>query len=153
MVLGTATGADDVVQDADVRAWLARDRLDADRPFRPWYLRVVANAARNARRGRGRRAALELRSGRSTVEQLAPDPAERIVADEALQHALTALNGLRADDRLIIGLRYFEHLGERDVAEVLGCPAGTVKSRLSRALGRLRSELEAGRRHDGEEVR
>jgi RNA polymerase sigma-70 factor (ECF subfamily) len=149
VVLGHADGADDVVQDADTRAWRARAGIDPDRPFRSWYLRVVANAARNNRRSRGRHAALELRGARAIVATPASveagDPAERIVSDEELQAVLAGLNRLRRQERLVIGLRFFEQLSEREMAEVLGCAPGTVKSRLSRAMGQLRRELQRNR--------
>ncbi|MDQ2942027.1 MAG: hypothetical protein M3R05_07565, partial [Chloroflexota bacterium] len=54
---------------------------------------------------------------------------------------LTAISGLREDDRLIIGYRYFLELDEAETGEALGIARGTVKSRLSRALRRLRSEI------------
>ena len=55
---------------------------------------------------------------------------------------IAAMNRLGRDDRLVIALRHFEQLGEAEMADVLGCPAGTVKSRLSRAMNRLRAQLE-----------
>ncbi|MGE3685814.1 MAG: RNA polymerase sigma factor [Acidimicrobiia bacterium] len=142
VVLGSATGADDVVQDADVRAWRARASIDPARGFRSWYLRVVANAARNGRRARGRRAALELRDARSSGADTAPDPADRVVTAAERRAVIAAVNRLGRDDRLVIALRHFEQLGEGEMAEVLGCPPGTVKSRLSRAMARLREQLE-----------
>ena len=54
---------------------------------------------------------------------------------------LAALNHLDVDDRTVIALRYFEQLAEAEMAEVLDCPPGTVKSRLSRARVRLRQLL------------
>ena len=143
VVLGTAGGADDIVQDADVRAWKARSSIDADRSFRAWYLKVVANAARNSRRSRGRRAALELRDAHREARATPADPAEQAVSDDERRVVLAALGRLGPDDRLVIALRHFEQLGEAEMAEVLGCPPGTVKSRLSRAMTRLRTELVA----------
>ena len=58
---------------------------------------------------------------------------------------LAAINRLAAGDRLVIALRHFEQLAEHEMAEVLGCPAGTVKSRLARAMSRLREELATSR--------
>jgi len=143
VVLGSPAGADDVVQDADLRAWRARATVDPERPFRSWYLHVVANAARNDRRARGRRAALEIReTSRAPIEPVA-DPAERAVTAEQRQAVLAAINRLGAPDRLVIALRHFEQLGEHEMADVLGCPAGTVKSRLARAMARLRDQLAA----------
>ena len=141
VVLGTSSGADDVVQDADVRAWRARNTIDPERAFRSWYLHVVANTGKNARRSFGRRAALELRDARASLPGVGADPADRIVTDIERQTVIAAVNRLRRDDRLIIGLRHFEQLGEAEIAEVLGCPTGTVKSRLSRAMERLRRQL------------
>ena len=140
VVLGTASGADDVVQDADVRAWRARGTIDPDRAFRSWYLHVVANTGKNARRSFGRRAALELRDAQAS-DTAAPDPADRVVTDAERRAVIAAINRLGRDDRLVIGLRHFEQMGEAEMAEVLGCAAGTVKSRLSRAMTRLRQQL------------
>ena len=64
VVLGTRDGADDVVQIAMQRAWSSFGRYDAGRPFKPWFLRIVANTARNDRRQRGRRAQLRQRAER-----------------------------------------------------------------------------------------
>lgn len=135
MVLGSASDADDVVQVASERAWLAVRTVDPARGFRPWFLRIVANTARNHRRARWRRRRAELRLAARPIE--GDDPvtaAEREVV-------LAALNRLAEPERLVIALRHFEQLNEREMAEVLGCPPGTVKSRLSRAMTHLRSEL------------
>ncbi len=141
VVLGTADGADDVVQIAMERAWSAFERYDQDRPFRPWFLRIVANTARNDRRQRGRRAALRVRAEhqRGDVQASAEDDVLTLL-DRT--HVLAALNHLDVDDRTVLALRYFEQLGESEMAEVLDCAPGTVKSRLSRARQRLRSHLE-----------
>ena len=130
VVLGAATDADDVVQAASERALAAIVRFDPARSFRPWFLRIVANSARNQRRSRWRRHAAELRLAAqpATVD----DPAAAVV-DEGRRHAVVAaLNHLAVDDRLVIALRHFEQLSEREMADVLACPPGTVKSRLSR---------------------
>jgi RNA polymerase sigma-70 factor, ECF subfamily len=140
VVLGTPDGADDVVQIAMERAWSSFARYDADRPFLPWFLRIVANTARNDRRQRGRRAALRLRAAHERPgDQASAEEAVMTVLDRS--RVLTALNGLDVDDRTVIALRYFEQLGEAEMAEVLACPPGTVKSRLSRARVRLRDQL------------
>jgi RNA polymerase sigma factor (sigma-70 family) len=141
VVLGTANGADDAVQEADVRAWRARTTIDPDRSFRSWYLHVVANAGKNARRTFARRAALELRDVHSSPAVAAADPAERVVTEDERRAVIAAVNRLGRDDRLVIALRHFEQMGEAEMAEVLGCATGTVKSRLSRAMARLRAQL------------
>lgn len=140
VVLGSAEGADDAVQDATIRSWRAITGLDPQRGFRSWYLRAVANTARNDRRSRGRRARLALRA---LPEAVPADPEASAVTSEERRVVLHALNRLDAADRLVIALRYFEDLPVTEVAQVLDCPEGTVKSRLSRAMARLRAELPA----------
>jgi RNA polymerase sigma factor (sigma-70 family) len=140
VVLGTAQGADDVVQVAFERAWRARDTYDTARAFRPWLFRIVANTARNDRRSRGRQAHLALRvAGR-------PEPANDSIEDDVVtaderRVVLAGLNRLADGDREVIALRYFEDLSEAEMAIALDCRPGTVKSRLSRAMKRLRAEL------------
>jgi RNA polymerase sigma factor (sigma-70 family) len=141
VVLGTRDGADDVVQIAMQRAWSSFDRYDAGRPFKPWFLRIVANTARNDRRQRGRRAQLRQRAERERGRPSASVEDDAMAVVDRSQ-VLVALNQLDAEDRTVIALRYFEELGEAEMAEVLACPPGTVKSRLSRARRRLRVHLE-----------
>jgi RNA polymerase sigma factor (sigma-70 family) len=134
--------AEDAVQEAFVKAYAALGRFRAGAPFRPWLLRIVANEARNRRRSAGRRAGLALRSVEDRrPDDAAPSPESAVLAGEARAALLAAVNALRDDDREIIGARYFLELSEAEAAEALGIPRGTVKSRLSRALARLREQL------------
>ena len=145
VVLGTCEGADDVAQQAMERAWRAMPRFDVRRAFRPWLLRIVANAARNDRRSRGRFARLAVRAAGHAPNgngAAAVGPEEAMVAAVERRRVVEALNRLRAEDRLVIALRHFEQLSEREMVDVLEVPSGTVKSRLSRAMTRLRAELD-----------
>jgi RNA polymerase sigma factor (sigma-70 family) len=143
VVTGSAADAEDAAQAAFVKAWYAMERFDPERPFRPWLLRIVANEAKNRRRAGARHAALELEAvGERPPE--APSPEEESLAEERRAALLRAVNGLRPDDRLVIAYRYFMELSESEMAEVMGVAPGTVKSRLSRALGRLRKALARG---------
>jgi len=136
--------AEDAVQEAFVKAYRALGRFRPDAPFRPWLLRIVANEARNRRRSAGRRAGLVLRAGEDRrPDDAAPSPESAVLAGEDRARLLAAVNRLRDDDREVIAARYFLDLSEAETAETLGVPRGTVKSRLSRALGRLRIELGA----------
>lgn len=136
--------AEDAVQDAFVKAYAALSRFRIDAPFRPWLLRIVANESRNRRRSAGRRAGLALRAAEDRRPgDAAPSPESAVLADETRQALLAAINGLRDEDREIIAARYFLELSEAETAETLGLPRGTVKSRLSRALSRLRERIAA----------
>lgn len=140
VVLGTTEGAGDAVQTATLRAWQARNRIDPDRGFRAWYLRIVANTARNDRRSRSRRAALAVKVAATPPNQGVTPEAAAVTATER-EIVLRGLNRLAAEDRLVLALRFFEDMTQADIAQVLDCPIGTVKSRLSRATSRLRHIL------------
>lgn len=139
-----AGDAEEAAQDAFVKAYAALDRFRVGAPFRPWLLRIVVNEARNRRRSAGRRAGLAVRASedRPAVDA-APSPEAAILTLEARRDLIAAVDRLAIDDRLVVGCRYFLELSEADTAEALGIPRGTVKSRLSRALGRLREALVA----------
>jgi RNA polymerase sigma factor (sigma-70 family) len=141
VVLGTSEGADDVVQHAIERAWRGLSTFKTDRLFGPWFLRIVANCARNDRRSRGRRGRLQVRVAAARETGVAT-PDEVAVADEDRRRVVDAMNRLASGDRLVIALRHFEEMSEREMAETLDCRVGTVKSRLSRAMARLRTELD-----------
>ena len=136
--LGAGADADDVVQEAFVKAFRALGGFREGAAFRPWLLRIVANETRNVLRARGRRAHRE--------ELAAPldvvlDPADVAVSLERRTELLTAVRALPEQMRLVVTCRYLLDLDEQETAVVLGWPRGTVKSRLHRALGRLRDAL------------
>ncbi|MBA3984799.1 MAG: RNA polymerase sigma factor, partial [Acidimicrobiia bacterium] len=93
VVLGTLDGAEDVVQQATERTWRAIGTVDPERPFQPWFLRIVANTARNQRRTLGRQARLALRVGgrRPAAE---PGPEDTVVTDVERQQVIAAMNRL-----------------------------------------------------------
>jgi RNA polymerase sigma-70 factor (ECF subfamily) len=137
--------AEDAVQEAFVKAYRALGRFRAGSPFRPWLLRIVANEARNRRRSAGRRAGLALRVAEDRRPgDAAPSPESAVLDHEERAWLVAAINDLADGDREVIAARYFLDLTEAETAEILGLPRGTVKSRLSRAVGRLRTRLATG---------
>jgi RNA polymerase sigma factor (sigma-70 family) len=139
LITQNAAEAEEAAQDAFVKAWRALGRFRAGEPLRPWLLTIVANEARNRRRSTGRRTALALRGAAPDGED---DSAEaRVLASESRSALLGALGRLRPDDRLVLGCRFLLELSEAETAAALGVPHGTVKSRTSRALQRLRGEV------------
>ncbi|TMG28378.1 MAG: RNA polymerase sigma factor [Chloroflexi bacterium] len=141
-VTGNAADAEDAAQEAFVNAYYALGRFRAGAPFRPWLLRIVANEARNRRTSAHRRTALMERAlAAQSSGEAAPSPERAAEADEFRATLIAALRRLRDDDRLVLAYRLFFDLSEAEMATALNCPRGTVKSRLSRALARLRSIL------------
>jgi RNA polymerase sigma factor (sigma-70 family) len=149
LIVADADEARDAAQDAFLRAYAALRRFRAGAEFRPWLLRIVANAARNRRRSSGRRMSLALRAAADRPENGAvPSPEVAVLAAERRALLLAAIERLRLEDRDVIVMRWFGELSEAEMAAALDCPRGTVKSRLSRAMARLRlglpePELEA----------
>jgi RNA polymerase sigma factor (sigma-70 family) len=138
LICGNAADAEDAAQEAFVKAYYHLARFRSGAPFRPWLLTIVANEARNRRRAGARRAGLALRAGavQSTDADLSPEAT--VLAQEERALLLAALDRLRPEEGLAVACRYFLDLSEAEMAATLGCAPGTVKSRLSRALGHLR---------------
>ncbi|WP_405383570.1 MULTISPECIES: RNA polymerase sigma factor [Streptomyces] len=161
VLLGAGPDAEDVVQDAFVKAYLALGAFRDGAAFRPWLLRIVANETsnllRSARRMRtavGREAALRGSGGSEPAIPESADPAVAALAGEQRARLLAALDELSEPQRRVVTYRYLLDLNESETAQALGWPRGTVKSRLSRALRRLEGLVaaEEGRRgSDGEE--
>ena len=146
LITRNAADAEDAAQAGFVKAFYALPRFRRGAPLRPWLLAIVANEARNKRRGGGRRDALVQRTAQELPSgDAAPSPEGRFLAEEQRAELLVALESLGEDDRLVLSCRYLLELSEGETAEVLSLRRGTVKSRTSRALERLRGHLREER--------
>jgi RNA polymerase sigma-70 factor (ECF subfamily) len=137
LFLGDADDAEDITQETFLRAYHNLKRFDPTRPLRPWLLSIAANLAKNRHRSAARYLAALTRSFRaepSTVVDVEGHALHRQDAD----HLWKAVRQLNADDQQIIYLRFFLDLSTADAAQALDVAEGTVKSRLNRAIGRLR---------------
>lgn len=145
LVTGSAADAEDAAQVGFVKAYTSLDRFRPGSPFRPWLLRIVANEAKNRRRSSGRRLFYESEAARHGASgDAVPSPEAAVEAAERSRALFEAVNGLPERERLVVALRYFLELTEEETARICGVPRGTVKSRVSRALRRLRDELGGG---------
>jgi RNA polymerase sigma factor (sigma-70 family) len=141
--------AEDAAQEAFVKAYYALGRFRSGASFKPWLLKIVTNEARNRRRSSGRRAGLVLRAAEERPSgDAAPSPEGVALDAEKRSALLQALETLPETARLVVMYRYFLELSEAEMATALGCAKGTVKSRLSRALVRLRGAMPAEVAHD-----
>jgi RNA polymerase sigma factor (sigma-70 family) len=134
--------AQDVAQEAFVRAHRSLGRFDEGRAFRPWLLRIVTNLALNSVRSARRRDAAVERYERRAGTGSAPSPEREVEHAEEAERVWHAVATLGRDDQQVLYLRYFLEASEEETAAALGRPAGTVKSRLHRALRRLRDVIE-----------
>lgn len=134
--------AEDVTQEAFVKAHRALDGFRQDAPFRPWLLRIVRNEALNRLRRRGRQERLRLRVANEAVSGgAAPSPEAAFIEDEQRRFLLDAVDALPRRYRDVVTYRYLGGLSEAETAAALDIPVGTVKSRTSRALDRLAAAL------------
>ena len=141
LLLGDPDEAEDVAQETFLRAWNHLKRFDPTRPLRPWLLSIASNLASNRRRSAGRYLAALTRAFRS--EPVASSNIE----EKSTQHMEAndlwkAVQNLSTSDQQIIYLRYFLELSIAETAQALDVAEGTVKSRLSRALERLRGVFQ-----------
>jgi RNA polymerase sigma factor (sigma-70 family) len=145
VLLGAGAEADDVVQEAFVKAYRALGGFRDGAQLRPWLLRIVANETRNAQRSGRRRADREraaLPDGLLPGASADLDPAERAVAGDRMRELWGRVHALPDPQRHVLVCRYLLDLDEAETATVLGLARGTVKSRTARALRRLRDLLD-----------
>ena len=141
LLLRDAAAAEDVAQEAFVRAFAALGSFREADPFRPWLLRIATNLALNEIRSRRRREGWlgRLRLVRPSEPR---SPEALAVASDEQRQLDEALRMLPERDRNVLYLRHFLDLSEKDMAVALDCAPGTVKSRLNRASARLREVIE-----------
>jgi RNA polymerase sigma-70 factor (ECF subfamily) len=151
-LVGDAAGAEDVFQETFVQVHLAAASFDIDRKFRPWLFTIAANKARDHLRKKNRRRMLELSApsgdddSSSFVDLLevdVPPPDARLSAAETSERVQRALARLPYPLREILLLAYFQRLSYAQVADELGIPLGTVKSRLHSAVAAFAKAWQA----------
>ena len=138
-ICGSTEEARDIVQDALVKGHRRLQSWRGDAPVRSWLLQIVANDARNAVRGRGRRQLREARYESLRVASGGDPVGDQVAADDEAQRLLSLLGRLDERDRAVLACRFVAGLSEQEAAAVLDVPVGTVKSRTARALQRART--------------
>lgn len=136
LLLGSAAEAEDAVQDGLLVAWQSFDQLRDPAKFPGWFDRIVANGCRDRLR---RRRTVRFIPIAADVDSAGRDPFRTLLERDAL---LTGLDRLTADERVVVVLRFWSDLPLEAIADRLDWPLGTVKSRLHRALRRMREHLE-----------
>jgi RNA polymerase sigma-70 factor (ECF subfamily) len=134
VLLADRADAEDAAQEAWLDAWKALPRFQAERPFRPWLLAIVANRCRM--KARKYQPVTEAFNDEIGEQLVAPGPEDKY--DEELECALGKLD---AGQRKVLALRFYADLQLDEIAELIDVPLGTIKSRLHRAIAALRTSL------------
>lgn len=139
LLLGDRSEAEDATQDALLRAWQSFGSLRDVTSLQAWFDRILVNVCRDRLRRRRRIRFIEIDDQSNPAGRT--DPFKRLLdADEAVRE----MAGLDVDLRTVVILRYWADLTVPEIAIRLGWPVGTVKSRLHRALERIRTDLHTG---------
>ena len=137
LVVHDAAAAEDIAQEAFLKAVRAIDRFDRRRPFGPWMHRIVVNRAIDLTRARALRREVDAAAADSA--EAPPDPPAAPFSGDVL----AALRELSPEHRAVVALRFLFDYTPGEIARALDMPRGTVNSRLRRALDRLGELLEA----------
>ena len=145
-LVGSAEDARDLVQDTFVRAYERLDGFRGTSSLYTWMFRIAVNASLSHRRRRkhdriGPPIGAEDADGRPAAWADPSDPAGPMMNAETETAVQRALDGLDADHRAVVVLRDIQNYGYQEIADILGVPAGTVKSRVHRARMELRERL------------
>ncbi len=140
LIVHDAAAAEDIAQEAMLAAVRSIDGFDRRRPFRPWLHRIVVNRSLDWLRHRARRpeVSVDAAGGPGAL----PEPGAESAPDALSDELMRALAALDADERALIVMRHLLGYRSSELARMLGMPAGTVRTRLARALTRLRGLLE-----------
>ena len=154
-LLDNAEDAQDVLQEAFLNAYVSLDKFKGDAQFFTWLYRIAFNAAISLRRKRRRQ--LSVRMGRRLEGHAEPldvsdasRPEHGIEREEEEKRIQEGLNRLSPDHRIVLILKDIEGQKYSQMAEILGVPVGTIRSRLHRARMELRAILASDDEHSGE---
>lgn len=142
---GNAAAAEDIVQEAFLQVHMSAERFDTSRRFKPWLFTIAANKARDLLRSRSRRpeTPLETETDNGNVSQSFldflsqddGDPVAFLEDKEEREFVRMVLEQMPDRLREVLVLSYYHHFAYKEIADVLGVPLGTVKSRLHAAVG------------------
>jgi RNA polymerase sigma-70 factor (ECF subfamily) len=141
IILGSAIEAEDAVADAALAAWRSRGHLRDAQRFEAWFGRILVNTCRDRLRSRARHPITAMPVSEVGGPELnSADFRDAVQARDALSRAFETLE---PDERIVLVLRFWHDLTIEVIADRVGIPIGTVKSRLHHATGRLRAALSA----------
>jgi RNA polymerase sigma-70 factor, ECF subfamily len=141
MMVRRRDAAEDVAQEAFVRAFTHLGQFDRSRPFYPWLATIAVRLAQNWLRHQARSSVRDGGSLHDWEEPIAPAAAAELLADEQRRQLWEAVATLSSGERTVVMLYYRDEMPVGDIAHVLGVTSGTVKTLLFRARRHLRERL------------
>jgi len=133
--------AEELTQETFAAAWQKIGEFEGRASFATWLHRIAYHKFLNSRRKSRREAALAVRVAARRQDPPQSGPLDQLVSDERAARLYDAVQSLADADRLVVVLHYFQGMAYRDMAAVLSEPPGTLRWRVSRALGRLKTLL------------
>ena len=140
LITRSSHDAEEATQEAFVKAWKALSRFRTGAGFRPWILRIAKNEALNRIRSRSRRGAMELRVAAQPA-RTSPSTEAEVMRNAEREAVGEAVDRLPERLRLVVSCLYFLGLNEKETAQMLRIPQGTVKSRAARARAVLATQV------------
>lgn len=155
---GDAQTAEDVVQETCLKAYRGLDGFQPGTNYGAWLFRILTNTCIDWRRRRGIGETVDLHAlpdavlagdvGSATLDRREPDPEANLLVAEFRRDVMCAVGRLSPELRMVVLLAVFEEYSYAEIAEVVGCPIGTVRSRLNRGRQQLQADLAAYRSVD-----
>jgi RNA polymerase sigma-70 factor (ECF subfamily) len=140
-LVGNFDDARDSLQETFLKCWRHRDEVAQVCNLKAWIFRVALNTGRDMRQTAWRRKRQSLTEESYMVESPQDDPQAVVEQHEQLQRVRDALKGLRVEEQEVFLLRQNGGMTYEEIAEAVGIPLGTVKTRMRLALGKLRQVL------------
>lgn len=143
-LVGNVEDARDALQEAFLKCWKHQDQVAGVQNLKAWIFRIALNTGRDLRETAWRRKRQGLPEDEASLAGHEQRPDEIVEHDERLQRLRTALAQLREEEKEVFLLRQNGELTYEEIADALGIPSGTVKTRMRLALTRLREVLAEG---------
>jgi RNA polymerase sigma-70 factor (ECF subfamily) len=142
--------SEELFQDVFLTVWTKRRSYQSPRPFKPWLYAIALNKCRAFFRSRSP-AGVSLNGDAASALAAPPDgsPPERAIADETDRQVLEAVHALPPQQRVVVLLRVWDDLAYGDIATVVGCSEGTVRSHMHHGLLEVVSEVSAAHHQRG----
>lgn len=144
-VVKTRDDAQDAAQDAFLQAYQKLGSFRGDSQFYSWLFRIAMNAGLSKLRRKSSKdvsLTAQQEQGYDVTDGTVEDPSRRLDQEEQQNRVLNALNALPEEYRIVLSLKELDGLKYEEIAEIVGCPIGTVRSRIHRARGELKEKLK-----------